>query len=65
MKKEDAMRNAPADARMDKPFCPRCGLPMRLSYLEPTTQAQDRFIWRCECGETLDKVSLREVPHLH
>lgn len=59
------MSDTPIDVRMDKPFCPQCGLPMRLSHLEPTTHAEDRFIWRCICGEALEKVSLRERPSLH
>jgi hypothetical protein len=49
---------------MEKPFCPHCGLPMQLSHLEPTLEAEDHFIWRCACGETLEKVSLREIPRL-
>jgi hypothetical protein len=59
------MRQAPLDARMEKPFCPQCGLPMQLSHLEPTLQPGDRFIWRCVCGEVLEKVPLREPPRLH
>lgn len=55
-----AMSEVPTDIQMDKPFCPQCGLPMQLSHLEPTMQAEDHVIWRCTCGETLEKVSLRE-----
>jgi hypothetical protein len=57
------MSGAPGESRMEHPFCPQCGLPMRLSHLDPTPEPQDRFIWRCVCGEILEKVSLREAPH--
>jgi ribosomal protein L37AE/L43A len=55
------MNDAPTDLQMDKPFCPKCGLPMQLSHLEPTMQPEDHVVWRCSsCGETLEKVSLGE-----
>lgn len=50
--------------QVERPFCPQCQLPMQFSHLEPTmVTGREHFIYRCSCGEVLDKISVRESEH--
>ena len=45
--------------QVDRPFCPRCHLPMQFSHIEPALEGKhEHYLYRCTCGEVLGKVAV-------
>ena len=48
--------------QVERPFCPRCHLPMRFSHLEPAhVSGREHMVYACTCGEAIAKVMLRDT----